>query len=202
MALTLNDIERVFLEHGHLAYDGEEVSHLEHALQTATLAERAGAGAPLVTACLLHDLGRLLAEHSGTRPLPAMDDKHEYFILPFLRGLFGNDVLEPIRLHVQAKRYLCFVESGYMRVLSPNARQRLTLQGGSFDADQAMEFATLPGAPDAIRLRRWDDQARQPGMQTEPLDHFLEVARSAMRAAPRARRGPARAGAAAATRAS
>ena len=57
MALTLQDIEQLFLERGHRSYDGESVSHLRHALQTAALAERHHAGPELITACLLHDLG-------------------------------------------------------------------------------------------------------------------------------------------------
>ena len=178
MALNLNDIERVFLERGHRAYDGEPVSHLKHALQTATLAERNGATAELVTACLLHDLGHLLADHPDTPTLAGIDDKHQYFVLPFLRGLFGSGVLEPIRLHVEAKRYLSFVEPGYLQLLSEDSRRSLALQGGSFDAMQATDFAALPGAPDAIRLRRWDDMAKSPTMPTGSLDHFLGVAES------------------------
>jgi len=195
MALSLSDIERIFLERGHRAYDGEPVSHLLHALQTATLAERDGAGPGLVTACLLHDLGHLIADHPDTPTLRGIDDKHQYFVLPFLRGLFGKDVLEPIRLHVEAKRYLCFVEPAYGRVLSENSRRSLLLQGGSFDTDQALDFAALPGAPDAIRLRRWDDRAKAPDMATGSLSHFLAVAQDAAAAAarvPTLRSGPLR----------
>lgn len=176
MALTLQDIEQIFLERGHRAYDGEPVSHLKHALQAATLAEQGGAGPHLITASLLHDLGHLIAAHPGTPSLRGLDDKHQYFVLPFLRGLFGNAVLDPIRLHVEAKRYLCFVEPAYATRLSADSRRSLALQGGSFDAGQAVDFASMPGAPDAIRLRRWDDQAKQPGMRTGSLTHFLEIA--------------------------
>ena len=66
MALTLQDIEQLFLERGHRSYDGESVSHLRHALQTAALAERHHAGPELITACLLHDLGHLIADRPGT----------------------------------------------------------------------------------------------------------------------------------------
>jgi predicted HD phosphohydrolase len=104
MALTLQDIEQIFLERGHRSYDGESVSHLRHALQTAALAERNGAGAHLITASLLHDLGHLIADRPGTPTLRGIDDKHQYFVLPFLRGLFSSAVLDPIRLHVEAKR--------------------------------------------------------------------------------------------------
>jgi len=176
MAFTLQDIEQLFQERGHRAYDGEPVSQLQHALQTATLAEQAGASPQLITAALLHDLGHLIAGRPGTPTLAGLDDKHQYFVLPFLRGLFGAAVLEPIRLHVEAKRYLCFVEPPYEAALSADSRRSLALQGGSFDAGQAIDFASMPGAPDAIRLRRWDDQAKTPGRVTEPLAYYLDIA--------------------------
>lgn len=176
MAFTLQDIEALFLERGHRAYDGEAVTQLEHALQTATLAEQAGASPPLIIASLLHDLGHLIADRPGTPTLKGLDDKHQYFVLPFLRGLFGPAVLDPIRLHVEAKRYLCFMDPHYEAALSADSRRSLALQGGSFDAGQAMDFASIPGAPDAIRLRRWDDLAKVPGHATESLDYYLDIA--------------------------
>jgi len=169
MALSLSDIERIFLERGHRAYDGEPVSHLLHALQTATLAERDGAGPGLVTACLLHDLGHLIADHPDTPTLRGIDDKHQYFVLPFLRGLFGKDVLEPIRLHVEAKRYLCFVEPAYGRVLSENSRRSLLLQGGTL--------------PILVRLLRIDDGGAEHLDHTEQRrldDELRDAAASAM----------------------
>lgn len=178
MPLSLNEIEQLFLQHGHRHYQEEPVSHLRHALQTAALAEDAGASAHLITACLLHDLGHLIAEHTPTSALRWIDDKHQYFVLPFLRGLFDREVLEPIRLHVEAKRYLCFIDPDYEATLSDHSRRSLVSQGGSFDAGQASDFSHLPGAPDAIRLRRWDDQAKVISRPTKPLDHYLDIADS------------------------
>jgi predicted HD phosphohydrolase len=132
--------------------------------------------AHLITACLLHDLGHLIAEYTPTSELRWIDDKHQYFVLPFLRGLFDREVLEPIRLHVEAKRYLCFIDPDYEAKLSDHSRRSLVSQGGSFDASQSSDFSHLPGAPDAIRLRRWDDQAKVISRPTKPLDHYLDIA--------------------------
>ena len=60
MALSIEDIRDVFERYGELAYSGEPVSQLEHALQTAQRAEQDGAPDTLITAALLHDLGHLL----------------------------------------------------------------------------------------------------------------------------------------------
>ena len=104
--LSFDDIERLFEERGGEQYSGEPVTQLQHALQTAALAEAEGAGDALVTAALLHDLGHLLHDLGETPSLRGVDDVHQYRALPFLRGLFPDAVLDAIKLHVDAKRYL------------------------------------------------------------------------------------------------
>jgi phosphonate degradation associated HDIG domain protein len=174
--LTLVDVEQLFNRHGAAQYSGEPVTQLEHALQTAHLAEQHGAGDTLVTACLLHDLGHLLNEQGETPTLRGIDDTHQYFALPFLRGLFPESVLDAIKLHVDAKRYLCHAEVAYHARLSVEAKRSLALQGGVLDAAGAAAFLARPGAADAVMLRRWDDLAKQPGLATPPLSHFLDRA--------------------------
>ncbi|GAB4464348.1 MAG: HD domain-containing protein [Burkholderiaceae bacterium] len=182
MALSLHDIARLFEAKGHRLYSGEPVTQLEHALQSAQLAERAGAGAALVTAAFLHDLGHLINDLGETPTLRGMDDKHQYVALPFLRGLFGDDVLQPIKLHVDAKRYLCVHGDGtlsgaeYWAALSDDSKRSLELQGGVFGAVEAEAFIAQPYARDAVRLRRWDDLAKVAGVATPPLSHYLAVA--------------------------
>lgn len=175
MALSLSDIERVFLERGHRAYDGEPVSHLTHALQTATLAEQNGATPELVAACLLHDLGHLLADHPDTPTLAGIDDKHQYFVLPFLRGLFGSGVLEPIRLHVEAKRYLAAREPDYIAGLSPASAQSLRLQGGPMSPAEAEAFEALPAFDAAVKLRRYDERGKAEGVTIAPLLAYRDL---------------------------
>ena len=176
--LDLADIEILFRRHGHEQYAGEPVTQLEHALQTAHLAEASGADDPLVTACLLHDLGHLLADQGATPTLRGIDDTHQYFALPFLRGLFPSGVLDAIKLHVDAKRYLCKVDAGYYERLSADSKRSLALQGGVFDESGAAAFLALPGARDAVMLRHWDDLAKQAGLATPTLAHFLDRAAS------------------------
>ena len=176
--LTIADIELLFARHGGDQYSGEPVTQLEHALQTAHLAEQSDAGDPLVTACLLHDLGHLLNHQGETPTLRGIDDTHQYFALPFLRGLFPSGVLDAIKLHVDAKRYLCQVDAGYYERLSADSKRSLALQGGVFDESSAAAFLALPGARDAVMLRHWDDLAKQAGLATPTLAHFLDRAAS------------------------
>jgi len=175
--LTLDDIEALFRRRGGEQYSGEPVTQLEHALQSATLAEADGADDELVTAALLHDLGHLLHELGETPTLRGVDDVHQYIALPFLRRLFPERVLNAVKLHVDAKRYLCATRPDYHDALSADSRRSLLLQGGIFDAAQAATFAALPNAQDAVRLRLWDDQAKAENAETPPLAHFLARAR-------------------------
>ena len=123
-------------------YAGETVTQLQHALQSAQLAEQSGADATLIVAALLHDLGHMVNDQGETPTLRGIDDRHEYVALPFLRALFDDAVLQPIRLHVDAKRYLCargHAANGssingaqYWANLSAGSKRSLELQGGIF----------------------------------------------------------------------
>lgn len=165
----------LFKAKGDRAYEGEGVTQLEHALQSAQLAEQAGATCELVCAALLHDLGHLLNDRGETPTLRGIDDRHEYAALPFLRPHFPEAVLGPIRLHVDAKRYLCATRPGYHDQLSEDSKRSLQLQGGVFSAAEAERFISQPHAAEAVRVRLWDDAAKVPGAATPDLAHF-EVA--------------------------
>jgi phosphonate degradation associated HDIG domain protein len=177
MALTLDDIARLLADRGQQQYGREAVSQLDHALQCAALAEEAGESTETVVAALLHDLGHLLAPENAQDDLTApreRDDLHQYIALPFLHGLFPPAVLAPIRLHVDAKRCLCALDTGYWDTLSPASKHSLTLQGGRYTQEEAEAFMRAPFAGEALRVRRYDDLAKVRGRATPPLAHYLQ----------------------------
>jgi phosphonate degradation associated HDIG domain protein len=174
--LTLTDIEYLFAKNGGEQYSGEPVTQLEHALQTAYFAERDSADDELITAALLHDLGHLLHDLGETPFLRGVDDVHQYRSLPFLRGLFSDDVLNAIKFHVDAKRYLCAVRLDYHARLSEDSKRSLLLQGGIFSEAAAAEFIRQPGAERAVQLRLWDDAAKDPNLATPDIAHFMQCA--------------------------
>ena len=177
MALDIDDIEHLFAERGSEMYTGEPVTQLEHALQSAALAEAEGASDELVTAALLHDLGHLLHDLGASPTMQGIDDVHQYRALPFLRGLFPDAVIDAIKLHVDAKRYLCATRADYFAQLSVDSVRSLALQGGIFNEAQSAIFIAQPGAEEAVRLRIWDDLAKEAGKATPPLSHYMERAR-------------------------
>jgi predicted HD phosphohydrolase len=124
---------------------------------------------------LLHDLGHLVHDLGADAAERGIDDRHEYRAMPWLRSLFGPAVTEPIRLHVEAKRYLCATDAAYWEALSPASQRSLTLQGGIYSPDAAAAFIQQPYAADAARLRRWDDRAKVPQQPTPDLQHFAPI---------------------------
>jgi len=163
---------------GGREYEGEGVSQLQHALQSAQLAEQAGAAPELICAALLHDIGHLLNDKGETPTLRGVDDLHQYIALPFLRPLFPESVLGPIRLHVDAKRYLCAARPEYYEQLSEDSKRSLRLQGGVFSAEEAERFIRQPYAQEAVSVRLWDDAAKNPRAHTPDLAHFEAALRA------------------------
>lgn len=154
---NLEDIEHLYATHGALNY-GEDVTQIEHALQSAALAETDGGEPSLIIAALLHDIGHLFEkeEEVFTR-----DHRHEVAGSRALAGLFSEAVCQPIALHVAAKRYLCFTEPQYFQALSVASRRSLALQGGSFNAAEAASFERQSYWCEAVALRRFDDMGKR-----------------------------------------
>jgi gamma-butyrobetaine dioxygenase len=158
-------------------YD-EAVTEADHAAQAAEQAIADGAPPALVAAALLHDIGHLLGRLVGD---VAADEPHEDVGARHLGRHFGPAVTEPVRLHVEAKRYLCTVEPDYAASLSPASVRSLHLQGGPMTPDEVAAFERLPHAADAVVLRRWDDAAKVPGHRGPPVRSHLGVLRSLAR---------------------
>ena len=182
MPYTPKDLLTLYRQRGQAQYGGEAVSQLEHALQCATLAERAQRSPALITACLLHDLGHLLHDLGEDVAVRGIDDRHECRAMPVLEMLFPAVVTEPIRLHVDAKRYLCAVDPKYWDSLSLASKRSLTLQGGIYSEAAASEFIQQPHAKAAVLLRRWDDLAKVPGQETPELEYFWAISESCLAA--------------------
>lgn len=158
-------------EKGHRSY-GEDVTELEHALQCATFARQFGEPDAIVAACLLHDYGHLLHDMGEDIADRGVDAHHEELGAKALSRWFVAEVVEPGRLHVAAKRYLCCRDRQYYEGLSPASRQSLALQGGPMSEDEARRFESEPHFRAAVQVRRYDDMGKVSGMATPPLEQF------------------------------
>ena len=177
---VIDEIFRVFREYGSEQYLGEQVSMTEHMLQSAYAAEQDEAPPTLVAAALLHDYGHFIHDLPADAAEHGIDTRHEQVGHDFLSRHFGPEVVEPIRMHVAAKRYLCAVEPAYLAELSPASVHSLELQGGPYGPDEVREFERSPHAHDAVRLRRYDDLGKVAGLATPDLEHYRAVLEAAM----------------------
>src|SRR6267154_3931615 len=154
-------------------YGLSAINQLQHALQAAALAEADNCSPSTVLASLLHDVGHMIHGLGEDPACRGTDDEHEELGAKWLAERFGPEVSEPVRLHVAAKRYLCAVESDYFGKLSPDSVRSLGLQGGPMSADEIEQFRRNPLHAEAVRLRRFDDAAKDPRAKTPDFDHFL-----------------------------
>ena len=167
-----------------LRYGGEPVSEQAHSLQCADLAREAGGDEELTLACLLHDVGRYAVD-----PSLIFDSKergHGHGPAPRGHHDAGADLIAPyvpervawlVRMHADAKRYLCATEPGYHGALTPASQHTLRLQGGIMSREEVARLSVHPWISDALRLRRWDDQAKDVGKPTRPLSDWEPLLR-------------------------
>ena len=166
---------------GAQTYHGEPVSQLEHALQAAALAVQARADDALVVAALLHDVGHLTHAHGEDAAENGLDTVHEALGADFLTTFFGPEVVEPVRLHVAAKRFLCAVDPAYLTALSQASQLSLQLQGGPMSPQEVDEFRANPQFQDAVLLRQWDDEAKVAGLEVPGLEAYRDRIRGLIR---------------------
>lgn len=163
----LNKISALYVSQGDKHY-GEGITQTQHAVQCARLAVLEGESAEMVVAALLHDIGHLLAEES----LEHGNFKHDKIGSDYLADFFPSQVTEPIRLHAQAKRYLCTVEAGYQQGLSAASLHSLKHQGGLMTEEEVRRFEAEPCFTQAIKLRRWDDTGKDTALAAIPFADF------------------------------
>lgn len=132
--------------------DGFAVDQLTHCLQTATLAERAGADDEVVVAALCHDIGKAVSVPN-----------HPAIAAAILRPYVRDEVYDMIRVHqdFQGRHYYAHFGG------DPDAREK---HRGELDGET---FALAARFADD-----WDQVAFDPNGPTEPLEHFEPVVRS------------------------
>lgn len=163
----------IFVGRATRRYGLSEINQLQHALQSAALAEADNAPPATVLAALLHDVGHMIHDLGEDPASRGVDDVHEELGAQWLAKRFGPEVSEPVRLHVTAKRYLCTVEADYFGKLAPDSVRSLKLQGGLMSPDEVEAFRANPHHAEAVRLRRYDEEAKDPHARTPHFDHYL-----------------------------
>jgi predicted HD phosphohydrolase len=179
MQTKMNTLLALYVQSGDQIYAGESVTHLMHAWQCGHLAEKSGASSALQLASWLHDVGHLWVDLNGTSSLRGQDDVHESIGAQVLLPTFGLAVSEPVRLHVQAKRYLVGTREIYASKLSPDSVRSLQLQGGPMGPQECAAFEAEPFFADAVKLRLWDDLGKKTAWfedtRQDALEHLMQL---------------------------
>jgi len=161
-------------------YIGEKITISNHMIQTAMLAEKDNSPKSLVCSCLLHDYGHFIIENPDLLVSKLLDGKHEHLAFKFLNKYFKPNIVEPIKLHVQAKRYLCR-DNSYFNLLSKASKISLKLQGGIMSDEEAKKFTSLKFHKEAIMLRKYDDDGKVPDLKIKKIDYYRDIINSQLK---------------------
>jgi len=177
-------VERIF-EHMRggrdRRYGADVVNVLSHSIQCGSQAEKAGASEALIAAALLHDIGHMINPDARAARERGEDARHEVAGEHFLSAWFGDAVTKPVLHHVAAKRYLTATDPAYYDKLSKVSKHTLELQGGPFTPEEAEAFIAQPFAEDGVRLRLWDEAAKDPDAEMPALEHFRPVLQAVLK---------------------
>ena len=158
-------------------YIGEKVTMTEHMIQSAMLAEKNNCSSSLICASLLHDYGHFILDNPDKLVNQKEDGKHEDVAYRYLKKYFKKNVVEPIRIHVKAKRYLARNQK-YYRILSQASKVSLHLQGGVMNEEESEKFEKEKFFDDAIKLRKFDEAAKKTSIKMKNINDYKSLLNS------------------------
>ena len=155
-------------------YIGEKVTISEHMIQTAMIAENAKSTNNLICSCLLHDYGHFILEDPDELVKKKIDGKHEDIGYEYLKNFFKKEVVEPIKYHVLAKRYLA-KEKKYFNLLSEASKISLKLQGGVLNKKEIKVFEKKDFFKNSIKLRKFDEVAKRKDIKIKSIVEYKDL---------------------------
>ncbi len=162
-ATSIKEIFDLYEKYGNADYVGEPISQIEHMSQSAQLAIDGGYDDEVILAAFFHDIGHICVNRNKENDMGGFGTKsHEKIGADFLREKgFSEKVALLVENHVQAKRYLTFKHPEYFQNLSPASRKTLEFQGGVMTEEEALSFEKDPLFDLSIKMRHWDEQAKE-----------------------------------------
>ena len=165
----------LYERHGSDDYIGEAITQLEHMSQAAQLAIAEGFDDEVVLAAFFHDIGHLCGGDASMGGYGVVS--HERIGAEYLRRCgFGERMARLVQYHVEAKRYLTLRQPGYYQRLSEASRRTLEYQGGVMSEDEADVFERDPLFEVSLRMREWDERAKEIGVPVVDLDGLKQRA--------------------------
>jgi predicted HD phosphohydrolase len=158
-------------------YIGEKITMSEHMIQTAMLAEKAKSKDDLVCSCLLHDYGHFIIENPDRLVENEKDGEHESIGYEYLKTFFNKEIVEPIKYHVLAKRYLARSKK-YFDFLSEASRTSLKLQGGVLSDKESKKFEKKEYFKNSVLVRKFDEAAKKTNIKMKSIDSYKSLLKS------------------------
>ena len=172
----------LYEQHGTADHIGEPVSQIEHMSQAAQLAMAEGFDDEVVLAAFFHDIGHLCGQGAADMGGYGVVS-HERLGADYLRRAgFSERLAKLVEYHVQAKRYLTFSQPDYYARLSEASRRTLGYQGGAMSVEEARAFEQDPLCAISLRMRDWDEQAKETQVPVLDLDVLKAKARQLLAA--------------------
>jgi phosphonate degradation associated HDIG domain protein len=173
----INEILELYEEHGGSDYIGEPVSQLEHMCQCAEIAESEGYDEEIILAAFFHDIGHFCEHLTDVTQMDGFGVvDHERLGADFLRQHgFSETIASLVQNHVQAKRYLTCKSPTYYDKLSDASKKTLEFQGGKMTEEEARDFEADHLFELHIRLRSWDERAKESDIPLPPLDKYRQM---------------------------
>ena len=153
--LTADRILDVLRSTDHLT-QGFQVTQLVHGLQTATMAEAAGADLDMVVGSLCHDMGKMISNAN-----------HPAIAAEMIRPWVSDEAYWVVKVHQD------FEGKHYYARMGMDPMMRLKHQGHQY-YESAERFAD-----------EWDQRAFDPDYPTLPLEHFEPMVREVFGRPPR-----------------
>ena len=160
--------------HNKSLYIGEKITMSEHMIQTAMLAEKARCDDDLICSSLLHDYGHFILENPDELILLNVDGQHEDIGYEYLKSFFKKEIVEPIKYHVLAKRYLASSKK-YFNFLSEASKLSLKLQGGVLNQEECNKFEAQEYFKSSILLRKFDEAAKKTDLEMKSIYDYQKL---------------------------
>ena len=160
-------------------YIGEKITMSDHMIQSAMMAEKSKSKDNLVCSCLLHDYGHFILDDPDELVKKNQDGKHEDIGYEYLKNFFKKEVVEPIKYHVLAKRYLARNKKYYNR-LSGASITSLNLQGGLLNSKEAKLFEEEKFFKESIKLRKFDEAAKKVDIKIKDISEYKNLLKTSL----------------------
>ncbi len=175
----IEEVFKLYELHGSDDYIGEPVSQIEHASQSAQLAEKEGYDEEVILAAFFHDIGHICAKKDPKNDMGGYGMmRHERVGANYLRKRgFSEKIAKLMENHVEAKRYLCFKHPEYYEKLSVASKATFEFQGGKMTKEEAEKFENDPLFSLSIKMREWDETAKEENVPLLDLSYLKEMSR-------------------------